>query len=87
MKLSLFDATMFQGVSDFSIEIGLGVEGNNVSVIRYPWEMGNLFTQQTRRLLHCNEYRTFWLKWGFDIIAVSLMNTLNLCLNPNIKIM
>lgn len=52
------------------VEIALGVNDNTKSLIKYPSQVKNLFETFTEKLLHCNEFRTFWVKWADNYVSV-----------------
>ena len=51
-------------------EIALGIKNNTESVIRRGFQGGNEVTAQTPGILHCDELRTFWIRWSADVIEV-----------------
>ena len=46
------------------LEVGLGIDDNNRTVFRYPFDIGDMASVVTPGILHCHEYRTFWIRWG-----------------------
>ena len=56
--------------TDFTMEIVLGVQDNSRSQIKYPFDTGGLFDTASVNILHCNEFRTFWVRWANAYIQV-----------------
>ena len=52
------------------MEVTIGGEGNSKSSIREALQDKPSFDTNTKNILHCNEFRTFWIQWLTNAIAV-----------------
>ncbi|CAD5124971.1 DgyrCDS13214 [Dimorphilus gyrociliatus] len=61
-------------VDDDTIEIGLGVNDNTGVSISNSFSPGQIATYEN--LLHCNDYRSFWLQWLPRKVSIGIGNSL-----------
>lgn len=61
-------------VTSQSLEVRLGVHDNQGSQLAHAQQGTVLFDSSTPDILHCDDYRMFWLRWVNNYIEVGRGN-------------